>query len=117
MNIKFFLKNIWLAVGVTSLVLLGFHWFEFAPENLLKAIIIFNAITFLLSLPCSLITLPVFIASNHYLEMSPFSSDGIYLNTILLFLVGIMQWYWLINFWSPSEKPFQQLDLITSKKI
>lgn len=111
------LKYIWLGITGISLIMLGFHWFDFAPQELLKAIIIFNVLSFVLSLPCSLMTLPVFIASNHYLEMSPFSSDGIYLNTILLGLVGLMQWYWLVNFWSPNEKPFQQLDLVGADRV
>ena len=105
------LKYTWLGVSAVNLILLGFHWFGFAPEILLKSIIIFNVLSLLLSLPSGLMTLPVFIASNTYLEMSPFRAT---VSTSIPYFCfsRIMQWFWLINFWLPNEKPFQQLDLI-----
>lgn len=111
MNIKFSLKYIWLAVAFLSLVLLTFHWFDFDSRNLEYGILSLNSIAFILSLPCSLFVLPVLIASNHYMAISPFAGDGIYLGTILLFIIGAMQWFWVVRFWSPTESSLQMLEL------
>ncbi len=111
MNIKFNLKNIWLAVGVISLILLAFHWFGFDSQQLEISILALNVLALILSLPCSLFVIPVLLAANRYLEMSPFSSEGLYLNTIFLFVVGAMQWFWIARFWYPTESPLQMLGL------
>ena len=115
MNIKFSLKNIWLAVAVSSLILLAFHWFGFDSRNLEYAILTLSSVAFILSLPCSLFVVPVMLASNYYMAISPFAGDGIYLGTILIFIVGAMQWFWIVNFWYPTESSFQDLDLLKAK--
>jgi hypothetical protein len=112
MNIKFNVKYIWLAIGAVSMILLAFDWFGFGSENLKTVILVLNALMFILSVPCSLIFIPVAAAADYYLEMSPTSNQGIYLNTIFLFVLGLVQWFWIANFWSPTEQPFQQLDLL-----
>jgi len=111
MKIKNKIKQIWLAVGVISMILLVFHWFGFNSNNLENTILVLNALALILSLPCSLFVIPVLITSNHYLELSPTSSEGIYLNTFVLFAVGFLQWFLIIRFWSPSEPVMQMLDL------
>jgi hypothetical protein len=111
MNIKFNLKCIWLAVGVISLILLAFHWFGYDSNNLENAILALNVLAFALSLPCSLFIIPVVVATNHFMAISPVSGEGIYLNTIFLFVIGAMQWFWIARFWSPTEPPLQILDL------
>ncbi len=115
MNIKFNLKSIWLAVGVISLILLSFHWFGFDSQQLEMSILALNVLALLLSLPCSVFVIPVLVAANHYLEMSPFSSEGLYLNTIFLFVIGLMQWFWISRFWYPTESPLQMLGLPNGK--
>lgn len=111
MKIKFNLKQIWSTVAVISLVLLAFHWFGFDSQQLEISILALNILAFILSLPCSLFVLPVLIASNHYLQLSPLSSEGLYLNTVFLSVVGAMQWFWIANFWSPKEATLQMLSL------
>ncbi|MGI8542783.1 MAG: hypothetical protein ACR2MD_04810 [Aridibacter sp.] len=115
MKIKFNLKKIWSAVGIISLVLLAFHWFGFDSQQLEMSILALNVLALLLSLPCSLFVVPVIIAANQYLQLSPVSSDGLYLNTIFLFVVGAMQWFWIAKFWSPTEAPLQMLGLPNGK--
>lgn len=111
MNLRFNLKKMWLAVGIISLVLLVFHWFGFYLEKLTDSILVLNVLAFLLSLPCSLFVIPVWIASSYYLALSPISSEGIYLNTFVLFAVGALQWFLIVRFWSPTEPVMQMLDL------
>ncbi len=115
MKIKFNFKQIWLAVAVISLVLLAFHWFGFDSSQLEISLLALNILALILSLPCSLFVVPVVIAANHYLQLSPVSSDGLYLNTIFLSVVGAMQWFWIVKFWSPTESTLQMLDLPNSK--
>ena len=70
---------------------------------------VLDALMFILALPCSLFVVPVVAAANHFMAMSPVSADGIYLNTIFLFVVGLMQWFWIARFWSPTEPQFRSL--------
>ncbi len=66
----------------------------------------------LLSVPCSLFFIPVAAAAGYCLEIGTFSATGAYLNTVFLFVLGFMQWFWIARFWSPAGPPFQKLDLI-----
>lgn len=109
MKIKIDFRRIWTAAAVISLVLLGFHWFGFDSKQLEISILALNILAFLLSVPCSLFVVPVVVASNHYLGLSPISSEGLYLNTIFLSTVGAMQWFWIARFWSPGEPQFQEI--------
>ena len=112
MNVKSNLKYIWLAVGGLAVVLMIFFWFGFESENLKKTILALDGLMFILSVPLSLFFVPVAAAANHYLEINALSTDGIYLNTVFLFVLGFMQWFWIARFWSPSKPPFQKLDLL-----
>ncbi|HLL99523.1 MAG TPA: hypothetical protein VK400_00575 [Pyrinomonadaceae bacterium] len=114
-NFKLGLREIWLVIGVFSMIALFLPradgWQEFMKNTLL----VLNALMFLLSLPCSLFAVPVMVAAAYYLDMPPASSRGMTLSTILLFVIGLMQWFWIARFWSPTEPPFQMLDLLGDK--
>lgn len=112
MNYKSNLTRIWLVAACLSLVLSAFMWFGYESQNLKYAILALNVLTFLFSLPCSIFAVPVVAASAYYLEMNPASSEGIYLSTIFLSVLGAVQWFWIVRFWSPSEPIMQKLDLI-----
>ena len=116
MNIKSNIKYIWLAVGLSALIAMIFLWFGFDSERLQYGVLALNAVMFLLSAPCSLFFIPVAAAAGFYLEINALSTGGIYLNTVFLFVLGFMQWFWIARFWSPSEPPFQRLDLIETEK-
>ena len=111
MNIKSNLKRLWSIVAVLSLISLAFLWFGGETQNLKNTILALNVGMFLLSLPCSLFAVPVVAASAYYLEMHPTSAEGIYLSTIFLSVLGLVQWFWIIRFWSPTEPIMQRLDL------
>ncbi|HEX9959699.1 MAG TPA: hypothetical protein VGB00_02040 [Pyrinomonadaceae bacterium] len=114
-NFKSSLRRIWLAVGIFSMILLFLPpvdgWQDFVKNTILGL----NILMFILSLPCSLAAVPVMLAASYYLDMHPTSSRGMNLSTILLFVVGLMQWFWIARFWSPTEPPFQMLDLLGEK--
>lgn len=115
MNIKTNLKYIWLTFGIFSMVSIIFMWFGYDSQNLQYAICFSNALMLILSLPCSLFAVPVVVLANHYLGIIPFSTEGIYLSTIFLFVLGLMQWFWIARFWSPDESILQNLDLLEVK--
>jgi hypothetical protein len=111
MNYKMTFKRIWTALAILSLSLLVFRWFDDDSQNLQYVNLALNALLFILSLPCSIFAIPVVLLAAHYLEMNAVSSDGIILNTVLLLLLGGLQWFWIMRFWSPSEPIMQKLDL------
>ena len=115
MNIKSNLKRIWLTTGVCSMILMVFLWFGYDSQNLRNTILVLNASMLILSLPCSLFAVPVVVLANHYLEINPFSVEGINVSTIFLFVLGLMQWFWIARFWSPTEAPFQNLNLLDAE--
>lgn len=112
MNIKTNLKRIWSVVAVLSLGLLIYSWFGGVESPyLLNTLLALNGLMLLLSLPCGLFGGAVVFFAWYVLEMNPLSLEGAYLNTILLFLLGFVQWFWLTRFWYPTETPFQELNL------
>ena len=116
MNFKLGFRHIWLAIGIFSLILLAILHFSADDQNLLqKLLLVLNVLMFIFSLPCSLFALPVVISAAYFLDMRPNSVDGIYLNTLLLFVLGCVQWFWIARFWSPTEPTLQRLDLLGGK--
>ncbi len=115
MNIKSNLKYFWLESAVFSIILTIFLWFGYDSQNLQYATYTLNAFVLVLSLPCSLFAVLVVALANHYLGIEPFSTEGIYLSTVFLFVTGLMQWFWIARFWSPNESMFQNLNLHDAK--
>ncbi len=111
MNIKTNLKRIWSVVAALSLGLLIYSWLGNESPYLLNTLLALNGLMLLLSLPCGLFGGAVVFFAWYVLEMDPLSLEGAYLNTILLFLLGFVQWFWLTRFWYPTETPFQELNL------
>lgn len=112
MNFRSNIKYIWLALAAPALVLTALLRFGFESDNLLYSVLALNALMCLLSVPCSLFFIPVATAAGYCLEIGTFSATGAYLNTVFLFVLGFMQWFWIARFWSPAGPPFQKLDLI-----
>ena len=73
--------------------------------------LVVNVLMFVLSLPCSLFAVPVLAAAAYYLDMHPTTSQGVTWSTILLFVIGLMQWFWIARFWSPTEPVLQKINL------
>lgn len=111
-NFGAYLKWIWLGCGVTSVVLVLLPFEGETRTNVLNAVLVLNGLMFLLSLPCSLFAVPVVVASAYYLDMPPTSSAGLTVSAIFLFVIGLMQWFWIARFWSPTEPVMQKLDLL-----
>ncbi len=115
MNVKFNLKYIWLAFGGFSMILMMFMWFGYDSQNMQNAMHFLDVLMLVLSLPCSLFIVPVIFLANNYLGITPFSNEGINLATIFLFVLGMMQWFWIARLWSPDKYVFQKIDLLDAK--
>lgn len=112
MKFKLNLKQIWIAVGVVSLILPVFLPSQADSNNLfLNVVGVVNILMFALSLPCSLFGLPVVFFAWYALGWNPNSIEGAYLNTILFFVLGAVQWFWIARFWSPTEPVLQRINL------
>jgi len=112
MNLKTNLKRVWTIAALLSLGLMIYLYFGAVESaSLTNTILALNAVMFILSLPVSLSAAPVIFSAWYFLELNPLA-EGIYLSTIVLFLLGALQWFWLIRFYYPPESPFQKLDLL-----
>jgi hypothetical protein len=112
MKFKLSLKQIWLVVGIFSLILPVVLPSEADSNNVfLNVIGIVNIVMFILSFPCSFFGLPVVFFAWYALGMSPLSIEGAYLNTILFFVLGAVQWFWIARFWSPTEPVLQKINI------
>ena len=112
MKFKLSLKQIWLAVGIFSLILPVFLPSEADSNNVfLNVIGIVNIVMFILSFPCSLFGLPVVFFAWYALDINPNTIQGAYLNTILFFVLGFVQWFWIARFWYPTDALFQKINL------
>ena len=112
MNFKLSWKYIWFAIGIFSLFLPVFLPSYAGSNNpFLNLIGVVNIVMFVLSLPCSLLGLPLVFFAWYVLDIDPNSIQGAYLNTILFFVLGFVQWFWIARVWYPSETAFQKLNL------
>lgn len=111
-NFGAYLKWSWLGTGVLSLLLIFLPLAGETRAAALDAVLVLNGLMFLLSLPCSLFAVPVVVAAAYYLDMPPTSSAGLTLSAIFLFVIGLMQWFWIARFWSPAEPALQRLGLL-----
>lgn len=112
MKFNLSLRQVWLAVGIFSLILPVFLPSETDSNNIfLNTVGVVNVVMFILSFPCSLFGLPVVFFAWYALDINPNSIQGAYLNTILFFVLGFVQWFWITRFWYPSDAPFQKLNI------
>jgi hypothetical protein len=112
MNIKTNLKRVFAVVATISLGLLMWHWFsETDSPRLIMALLVLNAITFMLALPSSVFAAAAIGTAWYVLELDPRSGEGVFLNTILLAIIGAVEWFWLERFWYPTEAVFYKLDI------
>lgn len=111
MNLKSNLKRIWSVAALLALGLLIYLWLgEAESPQLRNTILALDAVMFLLALPASLFGAGTVAAAWYFLDLDP-RAEGVYLNTIVLTLLGAVQWFWLTRFYYPPEAPFQKLDL------
>lgn len=113
---KFSLSGLWLLIGIFSMILPVFLPSSASPQNFVQNVIGTTTVTmFILSFPSSLFGLPVMFFAGHVLRVDPNSMEGMYLNLFLLFVLGFVQWFWIIPQVLRNEQRFQTLNLLGRK--
>ena len=109
---KLGLWQIWLLISVFALLLPVFLPSSANPQNFLENVIGTVTVTmFILSFPSSLFGLPIMFFAQIALDVNPNTMQGMYLNLFLLFVLGSVQWFWILPRVLRNEPRFQMLNL------
>lgn len=96
-RLKLSLSGMWLVASLFSLVLPVFlPSTADAPWLVSNSVGAATAAMFLLSFPTSLFGLPLLLFANSVLGARLDSMEGLYVNLLLLFTLGLAQWFWII---------------------
>lgn len=111
------LKLMWLMVSSLCLVLPIFLPTTPYPKNFSQNPLGTATITmFVLSLPTSLFALPAMLFVNISFGFGPNSISGMYLNLLMLFALGYVQWFWIVpRFFRGKRRDLQVLELNPGK--
>jgi ascorbate-specific PTS system EIIC-type component UlaA len=111
-HFKLNLGRIWLLVGGISLVLPVFLPSSAHPQNFLQNVIGTTTITmFILSFPSSLFGIPLFFFAQVALGIDPNTIGGMYLNLFLMFVLGMVQWFWIVPRLLKKNRNIETLNL------
>jgi hypothetical protein len=110
---KLILWQLWLLISMFSLLLPVFLPSSANPQNFLENVIGTVMVTmFILSFPSSLFGLPVMFFAQLALDVNPNTMQGMYLNLFLLFVLGSVQWFWILPRVLRNEPRLQMLNLL-----
>lgn len=104
--------GLWLLISLFSLILPVFIPSYANPQSFIQNVIGTATVTmFILSFPSSLFGIPLLFFAQAALGVDPHSIDGMYLNLFLLFVLGLVQWFWIVPRVWRNEPKLQILDL------
>lgn len=113
---KLSLSGLWLLVSIFSMLLPVFMPSSANAPNFVENSIGAASVTmFILSFPSSLFGLPAMFFAGIALDVNPNSIEGMYLNLFLLFVFGLVQWFWIVPRVWRNEPRFQMLNLFGAK--
>ncbi len=95
-KLKFRLSSMWLFVSIFTIILPVFipSYSSFNPAT--NAIGVATAAMFILSFPSSLFGLVAMMFIDIILGMNPNSIGGLYVNLLVMFTLGLVQWFWIV---------------------
>jgi len=110
-KLKFRLSSMWLFVSIFTIVLPVFvpSYASFNPAG--NTIGVATAAMFILSFPSSLFGLVAmgFVAAT--LHLNPNSIEGLYVNLLVMFTLGLVQWFWIVpRIWN-RDPAFQTVEI------
>lgn len=111
---KLSLSGMWLLASLTSMILPVFvpsHNSLNPVENTIGAA---TAAMFILSFPSSLFGLPLLFLVNFGLQIDMGSIGGMYVNLLLLFVLGLVQWFWVVPRMFRTDPALQTLHMSDS---
>ena len=115
---KITLSGMWLFVCVFTLLIPVFlPSFANSANPAANAVGTATASMFILTFPSSLFGMPLLIFVSAMLGVDPNSIEGMYLNLFVMFVLGLVQWFWIVpRIWGNSAK-VQVLDLPNLQEI
>jgi hypothetical protein len=109
---KLSLSGIWLLTSLFSMILPVLMPSSADSHNFAQNVIGTATVTmFILSFPFSLFGLPAMYIASYVLGVEPNSIEGLYLNLFLLFVFGLVQWFWIVPRLGRTDSQLQMLNL------
>ena len=94
---KFSLSGMWLFVCVFTLLIPVFlPSFADSANPASNVVGTATASMFILTFPSSLFGIPLLVFIGYVLGVNPNSIEGMYLNLFVMFVLGLVQWFWII---------------------
>lgn len=117
--LKLELRGVWLLIAAFCVGLPVFLPSSTEPGVFTANVIGTATVTmFILSFPASLFGLPLLFFAQATLGFDPNRISGMYVNLILLFVLGFVQWFWIVPKLRRKGDDFQDLGLPqTSEEI
>ena len=112
---KISLSGMWLIVSLFSLLLPVFLPSDALSGNPAANVIgTATATMFILSFPSSLFGIPLLAVVDYVLGAHPNSIQGMYVNLFMLFVLGLVQWFWIVPRVWRNDPDVQVLNLPVS---
>ncbi len=115
---KVSLSGMWLLVSLFSLLFPIFLPSVSDSSNPAANVIgTATATMFILSFPSSLFGVPLLVIVDYVLGVDPNSIQGMYVNLFMLFVLGLVQWFWIVPRVWRSDPEVQVLNLPVSPAL
>lgn len=111
-RLKLNLAGMWMVVGLASVILPVLLPSGAGRGVIGYPIVLATVSMFVLSFPSSLAAIPLTYLITVAFGIFSTPIAGIYLNIWLLFLLGLVQWFWLVPRLLGKNSSLQQLDLV-----
>ena len=110
-KLKFRLSSMWLFVSIFTIILTVFVPSFSSSNPATNAIGVATAAMFILSFPSSLFGLVAMMFVNIILGMNSNSIEGLYVNLLVMFTLGLVQWFWIVpRIWN-RDPAFQTVEI------
>ena len=112
---KFSLSGMWLFVCLFTLLIPVFlPSFANSANPTTNVIGTATAAMFILSFPSSLFGIPLLVFVDASLGVDPNSIGGMYVNLLVMFVLGLVQWFWIVPRTWRRDPGVQVLNLPTT---
>ena len=111
-KLRFRLSSMWLFISLFTIILPVFvPSSAYSANPASNAIGVATAAMFILSFPSSLFGLVAMMFIDTILGMNPNSIQGLYVNLLVMFTLGLVQWFWIVpRIWN-RDPAFQTVEI------
>lgn len=110
-KLKFRLSSMWLFVSIFTIILPVFVPSFSSSNPTSNAIGVATSAMFILSFPSSLFGLFAMIFVTASLRVDPDSIQGLYVNLLVMFALGLAQWFWIVPRIWRRDPAFQTVEI------